>query len=112
LSSDQTAQTGRYEIKVGELRAATAEDKYRVAGETDFREAARLENGTAEDKRKSIEKYHEALDLYRRAGARKGEALALNNIGLGYQMLGEMQKALEKFNEVLPPRVSLYRLWR
>src|SRR5262249_23453593 len=42
-STEKTAQTGRYEIKVKELRAATAEDKYRVAGETVFREAERLE---------------------------------------------------------------------
>ena len=34
----KTARSGRYEIKVEELRAATAEDKYRVAGEATFRE--------------------------------------------------------------------------
>src|SRR5262245_30693643 len=32
-SLEKTAQTGRYEIKVEELRAATAEDKHRVAAE-------------------------------------------------------------------------------
>ena len=42
-SSEKTAKTGRYEIKVEELRAATAEDKYRVAGETIFREAEQLQ---------------------------------------------------------------------
>src|SRR5262249_48556916 len=31
-STEKTAKAGRYEIKVEELRAATAEDKYRVAG--------------------------------------------------------------------------------
>jgi CHAT domain-containing protein/tetratricopeptide (TPR) repeat protein len=101
-SVEKTAQTGRYGIKVEELKEATAEDKYRVAGETVFREAERLANGTTEDKRKSIEKYHEALGLYRRAGARRGEALTLNNIGLIYRLLGETQKALEKYNEALP----------
>ena len=101
-SVEKTAQTGRYGIKVEELKEATAEDKYRVAGETVFREAERLGNGTSEDKRKSIEKYHVALDLYRRAGARRGEADTLNNIGLIYRLLGETQKALEKYNEALP----------
>jgi hypothetical protein len=101
-STEKTAQTGRYEIKVEELRAATAEDKYRVAGETIFREAKRLENGSTEDKRKSVEKYHEALDLYRRAGAHREEAVTLNNIGAVYQLLGEMRKALETLNEALP----------
>jgi hypothetical protein len=38
-SHEKIAKTGRYEIKVEELRAATAEDKYRVAGESVFRDA-------------------------------------------------------------------------
>jgi tetratricopeptide (TPR) repeat protein len=101
-SAEKTAKAGRYGIKVEELRAATEEDKHRIAGEVAFREAERLQNGTLEAKRKSIEKYHEALDLYRRAGDRRSEAVALNNIGLVYRSLGEMQKALEKFNETLP----------
>jgi tetratricopeptide (TPR) repeat protein len=101
-SAEKTAQTGRYEIKVEELRAATAEDKYRVAGGTIYREAERLVNGTAEDKRKSIEKCHEALDLYRRAGDRFWEAVTLNRIGFVYDLLGETQKAMEKYNEALP----------
>ena len=103
-SPEKTAKTGRYEIKVEKLIEATAEDKYRIAGETVFREAERLKDGTLDDKRKSIEKYHEALELYRRAGARRGEAAALNNIGVVYNALGERQKALEKYNEALPLR--------
>jgi CHAT domain-containing protein/predicted negative regulator of RcsB-dependent stress response len=35
-------------------------------------------------------------------GDRRGEAATLNNIGSAYQSLGEMQKALEKFNQTLP----------
>jgi CHAT domain-containing protein/Tfp pilus assembly protein PilF len=106
-SAEKAAQTGRYEIKVEELRAATAEDKYRVAGGEVFREAERLKNGTLEDRRKSIEKYHEALDLYRRATDRNGGAQTLNNIGEVYESLGETQKALEKYNEALPIRRAI-----
>ncbi len=101
-SPEKTAKTGRYEIKVEELRAATVEDKYQVAGELIFREAERLQNGTLEAKRKSIEKYHEALEMYRRATDRNGEAQTLSNIGEVYWSLGEMRKALEKYNEALP----------
>src|SRR5262245_47862415 len=54
-SPEKTAKAGRYEIKVEELRAATAEDKYRVAGEVIFQEAERLQDGTLEAKRKSVE---------------------------------------------------------
>src|SRR5499426_31236 len=83
-SAGKTAQTGRYQVKIEELREATAEDNYRVAAESAFREAERLKDGTLEDKRKSVERYHEALDLYRRAGDRKWEAETLNNVGLIY----------------------------
>jgi tetratricopeptide (TPR) repeat protein len=103
-SAEKTIQTGRYEIKVEELRAATAEDKYRVAGESVFREAEQLKDGTLEAKRKSIEKYHEALELYRIAGDHKREAVTLDNIGLVHESLGETQEALEKYNEALPIR--------
>jgi len=101
-SPEKIAKAGRYEIKVEELRTATAEDKYRVAGEAAFREAELLENGTLEAKRKSIEKYHEALELYRRATDRHGQAQTLNNIGWVHRELGETRKALEKYNEALP----------
>jgi len=101
-STEKTAKAGRFEIKVAELRAATAEDKYRVAGEVIFREAERLKDGTLEDRRKSVEKYHASLELYRRANDRNVEAETLNNIGQVYWSLGEMEKALEKYNEALP----------
>src|SRR6266511_3393455 len=104
---EKTAKTGRYEIKVEELREATDEDKDRVAGESILREAEGLRNGTLEDRRKSIEKYTEALELYRRATDRNGEAQTLNNIGVVYASLGEMQKALEKYNEALPIRRAI-----
>src|SRR6266545_2748536 len=101
-SPEKTVKTGRYEIKVEELRAATAEDKYRVAADLVYREAEHLQNGTLEARKKSIEKYHEALGLSRKAGDRSREAITLNNIGEVYWSLGEMQKALEKHNEALP----------
>jgi CHAT domain-containing protein/tetratricopeptide (TPR) repeat protein len=101
-SAEKTAKAGRYGIKVEELRAATAEDRHRAAGEALLREAEQLKDGTLEAKRKSVEKYHEALDSYRRASDRKWEAVTLCAIGDVYRSLGETQKALEKYNEALP----------
>jgi hypothetical protein len=101
-SANKTAQTGRYEIKVQELREATAEDKYRAAAESRSREAKLLRQGTLEERRKGIEKYQEALELYRRAGDSRGEAETLVSTGMVHRSLGETQKALEKYNEALP----------
>ncbi|HYW69974.1 MAG TPA: tetratricopeptide repeat protein, partial [Pyrinomonadaceae bacterium] len=106
-SAKNTAKAGRYEIKVEELREAIAEDKYRIAAELVYQQAWQLDSGTLEDKRKSIEKYQEALDLFRRASDRRLEAKSLNKIGEVYWLLGETQKALEKFNETLPIRQAV-----
>ena len=103
-SAKETARPGRYEIKIEELREATAEDKYRDAAEALCREAGRLEQGPPEAKRKGVEKYQEALELYRRAGDSRGEAKTLDSIGVVHQLIGEMQKALDKHGEALPIR--------
>jgi CHAT domain-containing protein len=103
-SPEKTAKPGRYKIKAEELKTATDEDRRRVAGESIFREADRLSGGTLEDRRKSVEKYNEALELYRSASDRNGEAITLNDMGVVYQSLGEMQKALEKYNQALQLR--------
>jgi CHAT domain-containing protein/Tfp pilus assembly protein PilF len=96
------ARPGRYQIKLEELKAATEEDKYRVAAESFFREAEQLEDGTSEERRKSIEKYSQALELYRRAGDRRGRVETLNKASLVYWELGDLPKALERLNEALP----------
>jgi tetratricopeptide (TPR) repeat protein len=100
-SADKTAGAGRYEIKIEALKMATAEDKYHVAAEAIFREAKQLENGPAEDKRKGVEKYQEALQLFRKASDQRGMGEALNNIGRIYTSLGEKQKAIENLNQAL-----------
>src|SRR5262245_22553912 len=53
-SPEKTSKTGRYEIKIEELRESTAEDLRRVAAESVFREAEKLRQGTVEEKRKSV----------------------------------------------------------
>jgi CHAT domain-containing protein/Tfp pilus assembly protein PilF len=106
-SAEKTAKTGRYEIKVEELREATAEDKYRVVAGSLYREAEQLRQGTLAERRKGIEKYQEASELYLRAGDSKEQAAALNNIGVIYHSLGKLQKALEKHNEALPIRRAI-----
>ena len=39
--------------------------------------------------------------FWRAIGDRRGEAVTLNSIAMGYRILGETQKALEKYNEAL-----------
>ena len=87
-SPEKAAKTGRYEIRIKELREATAEDKHRVAADSVFRETEKLKRRTAEEKRKSVERYYEELELYRRAGDRSMEAVTLSSIGAGLSPSG------------------------
>src|SRR5262245_14682689 len=100
-SAEKVAKTGRYEIKVEELREATVEDKYRVAADALFREAEKSWLGAAEERKKGVEKYQEALELYRRAGDCRREAVTLNRLGVAHFLLFEWPKALEAYNEAL-----------
>ncbi len=61
--------------------------------------------GSAESLRKALEKFDEALLLYRAAADHRDEAITLNNIALVHDILGEKQKALDYYNQALP-------LWR
>ena len=58
--------------------------------------------GTAESLRGAIEKWDEAIPLYREFGHREMEAATLNNIGNVYDSLGEKQKALDYYSRALP----------
>jgi CHAT domain-containing protein/Tfp pilus assembly protein PilF len=106
-SLEKTASPGCYEIKIEDLREATTEDRYRVAAGTVFREAEQLQGGALEARRKGIEKYQEALELYRKAGDHRGEADTLNNIGLVYYSLGWEEKALDYLSQSLAPRQAM-----
>jgi hypothetical protein len=88
-SPEKTAKIGRYEIKIKELREATAEDKHRIAAESVFLETEKIKRGTAEEKRKSVERYHQEIELYRRAGDRSMEAVTLCSIGVACHLLGD-----------------------
>jgi CHAT domain-containing protein/Tfp pilus assembly protein PilF len=96
------AVAGRYEIKIEELRPATAKDGHRIAAERAFAEGGRLrKQGTPESLRRAIEKYQAALPLWRAAGEGKEEAKTLNDICLVYDALGERQTAFDYCHQSL-----------
>jgi CHAT domain-containing protein/tetratricopeptide (TPR) repeat protein len=95
-SLEKGAAPGRYEIKLEELREATAKDRDRISAERALAEAEQFRaQGTAESLRKAIEKYQQALPLWSTLGDRQKEALTLSMIGQIHWQLGESQKALE-----------------
>ena len=101
-SADKTAVRGRYEVKIQELRMATALDRSRGAAERVFQEGEQLrKQGTAESRRSALERYETVLPLWRAAGERLREVQTLNVIGQVYSALGEKQKSLDRFLQAL-----------
>ena len=101
-SPEWEAPSGRYEVKIAELRIATEQDRKRVNAERDFAEGERLlKQGTTESKSQSLARYEAALQLYISLDDRNSEASSLNKIGLAYNLTSEREKALDAFNQAL-----------
>lgn len=99
---EKDAAAGNYEIKVIELRDTTAQDRIRIAAKKATRQAKHLgAQRTAESQRKALEKYKEALSLWRAVGDRDEEAKTLSGIGIAYVSIDEYQQALDHLNQAL-----------
>ncbi len=104
-SLEKDAKPGHYQVRIIELRAATAQDRNRMAAQTAYGEAEQLRaQQTSASLRQAIKKYEEALPLWRAAEDRNGEADTLSGIGISYKDLGERQKALEYYAQTLAIR--------
>ncbi|MBD2212108.1 CHAT domain-containing protein [Nostoc linckia FACHB-104] len=81
----------------------TTQDATRTAAQKALNEGAQLyKQGTAESLRQAIEKWQEALVLWRKVGDKQFEAITLLGIGRIYDDLGEKPKALENYSNALP----------
>jgi CHAT domain-containing protein/Tfp pilus assembly protein PilF len=102
-SLEEKASAGRYEIKFVELRTATEQDKKRNKAQQAFAEAERLRvQGTAVSLRNAIEKYKEALQLWRETDSHAEQSNVLNNLAIAHSMLGEIKESIECLNQALP----------
>jgi CHAT domain-containing protein/Tfp pilus assembly protein PilF len=100
--TNKEANTGRYSIKVEEIRTAGDEDRIRVSAQAAFVEAYRLNSkGGKEFKTKAIEKLSEATSKYKTLADKFSEGYTLQFTGQIYDFIGERKKALEHFNQSL-----------
>ncbi len=101
LLSNVGLAAGRDDVKA--QQQPREQQRTSAAAERVFDEGMKLyDQGTAESLRYSIDKWEEALKLYRQIDDKGKQATTLNNIGLVYSDLGEKQKALEYYNQALP----------
>lgn len=102
---EQKAPAGRYDVKLEQLRAATPEDKNRVAAERVFLEgdALRAQNKPA-PMQQAMVKYQEALALLKGASDPLIEAQALHGLGRLHTVFGNKPQALAYYLQALPLR--------
>lgn len=105
-SVEKKAPSGRYEVKIEELRAATLQDESRVAAQQAQTEARHMASRQgAESLAKAVVKYKDALALWHTAGDRRGEADTLTDLGAVHRQLNQKQNAVDVLEQA-------FKLWR
>lgn len=88
--------TGRYVIRLEQLRSATEQDRSRVAAQQLCVAAKALRNQrTAESYQQAIEKYQAALAIWLKLDDKPMEAITLHEMGMIYGDTGQYQRALD-----------------
>jgi CHAT domain-containing protein/Flp pilus assembly protein TadD len=101
-SLEKESTTGRYEIKLEEVRPATIHDRNRVAAEKAFSEGERLRwEWKSEFRQNAIKKYEEALAHWKAIGEKREVIVTHRIIGEVYYQLGELQRAHEYYKLAL-----------
>jgi CHAT domain-containing protein/Tfp pilus assembly protein PilF len=107
-SADKKAPPGRYEARIEEMRAASAEDKMRVTAALDIAEAKRLQRqDTADASRKAQAIFEGTLPRLRSLGDVRGEADSLHEAGELRLLLGDTEKSVDYFEHELVLRHRL-----
>lgn len=105
-SPEKTAQAGRYEIKLLELRLATEADKDRIIALSAYAAGMQLAlQSTKASRDAAIAKFNQALTLYQTSGDRREEAATLYWLGYCHQFQFEIEKAIGYYSQSL----SLYQ---
>ncbi|MBW4613612.1 MAG: tetratricopeptide repeat protein [Desmonostoc vinosum HA7617-LM4] len=103
LLSDSVGATLRYTPSQIAQQPTTTQDATSTAAKRLFEEGLELYNqGTVESLRQAIEKWEEALKLWREVDNKAWEAGILFRIGKVYDDLGDKQKALSFYSQALP----------
>lgn len=101
-SAEKLAPAGRYEIRIAELRTATADDKVRITAENTFSDGIQLENQqTAQSRRSAIDKFQQSLTVWKTLKDNPKVIETLSSIGRCYLSLGDPRKSLEFYEEAL-----------
>jgi len=97
VSADNAQPAGSYVLKVEGPREANAEDENRAAAERMFMEARE----TADSSKSAIERYQEALNIWRQIGDVREQGYTLCKIGQTYRLQKDFGSAMKYLDEAL-----------
>ncbi len=96
------SESGRYQLRIEELREGQPGDHHRISADRAFNEGERSRaSGAAESLRNAINKYEEAAQAWRNIGDEKKEAYALKAAGEIYFPLGEIHSSFNHYERAL-----------
>jgi CHAT domain-containing protein/tetratricopeptide (TPR) repeat protein len=96
VKSQSTNATGRYEVRLDQLRLATQQDRNRFAAQKLCEEARALRSQqTQESFQQAADKFQAALSVWRTAGDKLMQAYMFHEIAIIYGDIGQYQKALD-----------------
>ncbi|HKO98899.1 MAG TPA: CHAT domain-containing tetratricopeptide repeat protein [Pyrinomonadaceae bacterium] len=102
LSTQEKHPRIGYDLRVVENRPAVSRDFTKVAAERAFQEGSQLlGKDRPETRNNGLEKHNEALRLWRLAGDRREEAVALTAIGEAHELIGETKAAFTNYEHAL-----------
>ncbi len=100
---DKGKITGKYSLKIAEIRTADEKELAYSAGRKIMSEVEIQYKAdySAENAKASITRYEQAIEMFRTAGVVKFEAVSLTCIGVLYSRLGNTNKSLEFHQQAL-----------
>ncbi len=99
---NKKAPAGYYEIRIEALRPPTQADRDQAAAEKLYSDANQLRSQPAiESRRKALEKYEQALPIFRALNDSASERACFFLAGFIYHSSGQLQKALEYYGQAL-----------
>ncbi len=103
--SDRSAESGKYQVQLTDLREPTDADRTRIEAEASFFAAVVADRSEDKERRnEAINRYERAASLWDGLKYSYGEAICLHRIGRTYNALGDRQKALDYYQRALPLR--------
>jgi CHAT domain-containing protein/tetratricopeptide (TPR) repeat protein len=101
-SLDKNVPTGKYEIRIAELRTATEQDRRRIRAQAAVAEGKDLlGKPSAASLKGATEKGADALALFGAAGDESGQVAALDLLATANWMLGNAKEALEQMEQMV-----------